>query len=197
MGSLYSAEPTWLHRWPAGAKLSVLLLWGIAQLGVDSLWLLACSAMLLGLVLASLGAATLAARKLLWAVLVTGLLLLAFHAAMGQAALGATAALRLASAAFLGVALSATTAPMGLLAVLERVLSPLQRVGVRTERLALHMGLMLRFTEHFFVVWKRLDDAHRVRTGATGGLRLLAPLTIHMLTSARRVADALQVRTGD
>jgi biotin transport system permease protein len=56
---------------------------------------------------------------------------------------------------------------------------------------------MLRFTEHFFVLWKRLDDAHRLRTGRAGGLRLLAPLTIQMLISARRVADTLELRMGE
>jgi biotin transport system permease protein len=73
----------------------------------------------------------------------------------------------------------------------------LQRIGIKTERLALQLAMMLRFTEHFFVVWKRLDDAHRLRTGKAGGLRLLAPLTIHMLTSARRVADTLEMRMGE
>jgi biotin transport system permease protein len=56
---------------------------------------------------------------------------------------------------------------------------------------------MLRFIEHFFVVWKRLDDSHRLRTGKAGGLRLLAPLTIQMLQAAKRVADTLAVRLGD
>jgi biotin transport system permease protein len=84
-----------------------------------------------------------------------------------------------------------------LLSVLEYLLSPLKAVGVRTDRIAQQLGLMLRFTEHFFVVWKRLDDAHRVRTGKAGGLRLLAPLTIQMLLSARRVADALEMRLKD
>jgi len=36
-----------------------------------------------------------------------------------------------------------------------------------------------------------------VRTGKAGGLRLLAPLTIHMLNSARRVADTLEMRLGE
>jgi biotin transport system permease protein len=56
---------------------------------------------------------------------------------------------------------------------------------------------MLRFIEHFFAVWKRLDDSHRLRTGKGGGLRLLAPLTIQMLQTARRVADTLDVRLGE
>jgi biotin transport system permease protein len=77
------------------------------------------------------------------------------------------------------------------------VLSPLQRLGFRTERLALQLAMMLRFTEHFFVLWKRLDDGHRLRTGRSGGLRLLAPLTIQMLVAARRVADTLELRMGE
>jgi biotin transport system permease protein len=47
------------------------------------------------------------------------------------------------------------------------------------------------------VVWKRLDDAHRIRTGKAGGLRILAPLTIQMLVSARRAADTLELRLGE
>jgi biotin transport system permease protein len=67
-------------------------------------------------------------------------------------------------------------------------------VGVATDQLALQLALMLRFTEHFFMMWRRLDEAHRLRTGKSGGFKILAPLTIQMLLAARRVADALQLR---
>jgi biotin transport system permease protein len=43
-------------------------------------------------------------------------------------------------------------------------------------------------------VWRRLDDAHRLRTGQAGGFKILAPLTIQMLIAARRVADTLHMR---
>ena len=78
----------------------------------------------------------------------------------------------------------------------ERWLWPLRSLGVRVDRLALMLALMLRFVEHFFVLWQRLDDAHRVRTGRSGGWRLLAPLTIQMLQAANRVADTLELRLG-
>ena len=116
---------------------------------------------------------------------------------MQQPLLGLVSALRLFSASLLGIALTLTTRSRDLLDVFERLLSPLQRVGIRTERLALQLAMMLRFTEHFFVVWKRLDDAHRIRTGKAGGLRILAPLTIKMLMSARRAADTLELRLGE
>ena len=44
--------------------------------------------------------------------------------------------------------------------------------------------------------WKRLDAAYRLRTGKPGGFRLLAPLSIQMLQTAKRVGDALFARLG-
>jgi biotin transport system permease protein len=89
-----------------------------------------------------------------------------------------------------------TTRPSDLVEVLEWLLAPLARLGIPTERVAMQLALMLRFTEHFFVQWKKLDEAYRLRTGKSGGLRLIAPLTIHMLQATRRVADALWARLG-
>ena len=105
-------------------------------------------------------------------------------------------ALRLACASTLGVALTVTTRPTDLLQVLDTLLAPLARLGVQPQRVSLQLALMLRFTEHFFTQWKKLDDAHRLRTGRAGGLRLIAPLTVQMLQSARRVADAIDARLG-
>jgi biotin transport system permease protein len=115
---------------------------------------------------------------------------------MGQPMVGVASGLRLLSASLLGVMLTLTTSTHALLAVMEAMLSPLKPLGVRVDRWALQLAMMLRFTEHFFVVWRRLDDAHRVRTGRPGSIRLLAPLTIQMLLSARRVADTLELRLG-
>lgn len=155
------------------------------------------SALACSLLFASLGRATYPAFKLVRAVLLAGLLIMVFHAYMHQPVLGMVSALRLFSASLLGIALTLTTRSRDLLSVFESLLSPLQRVGIKTERLALQLAMMLRFTEHFFVVWKRLDDAHRIRTGKAGGLTILAPLTIKMLVSARRVADTLELRLGE
>lgn len=197
MGSLYSEHLTWLHRVPAGVKLIFFAVLGSVQFLLDSGAVLGISALICGLLFASLGRATYPARKLVLSVLLAGLLIMAFHSWMQQPMLGLVSALRLFSAALLGISLTLTTRSRDLLSVFERLLSPLQRVGIRTERLALQLAMMLRFTEHFFVVWKRLDDAHRIRTGKAGGLKILAPLTIKMLISARHVADALELRLGE
>ena len=197
MGSLYSEHLTWLHRIPAAIKLLFFAVLGTAQFLLQGHTVLIISAVACGLMFASLGRATLSTRKLVTSVLLAGLLIMGFHTYMEQPLVGMVSALRLFSAALLGIALTLTTRTRDLLDVFERLLSPLQRVGIRTERLSLQLAMMLRFTEHFFVVWKRLDDAHRIRTGKAGGMRILAPLTIKMLTSAQKAADTLEIRLGE
>ena len=197
MGSLYSEHRTWLHSVPAGWKLFLFALLSTLQYGVDNLTVLGLCTALCCVLFASLGRAVAPARKLLLSLLLACALILVFHSFMHQVQVGVVSTLRLLSASLLGIALTLTTRSGDLLNVLELLLSPLQRLGVKTERLALLLAMMLRFTEHFFVVWKRLDDAHRARTGKAGGLRLLAPLTIHMLVSARRLADTLELRLGE
>lgn len=197
MGSLYSLHRTWLHAVPAAVKLLLFVVLGTAQYFFQNQAVLLASALLCGLLFASLGRAVYPARKLVVSLVIAGLLLLGFHAYMGHPELGVVSGLRLLSASLLGIALTLTTHSSELLTVFERLLHPLQRLGLRTERFALQLAMMLRFTEHFFVLWKRLDDAHRVRTGKPGGLRLLAPLTIQMLQAARRVADTLELRLGE
>lgn len=196
MHSLYSEESTWLHHIPAGWKLGSL-----ALLGTGLFWLtdwrplLVCG-LVCALLLYSLGRAGRGHGRLWRSLFIAGTLITAFHAYFQQAELGVATALRLWCSASLGIMLTLTTRYSDLLAVLERLLMPLQRWGVRPERLALHLALMLRFTEHFFLQWKRLDDAYRARSGRSGGWRLLAPMTIQMLQTARRVADALYTRLG-
>lgn len=197
MGSLYSEHQTWLHRVSAAIKLIFFAVLGPALFLLDGPIAHAVSSLGCCMLFASLGRAIRPARRLVISVIVAGLLILAFHTWMHQATLGMVSALRLLSASLLGIALTLTTRSRDLLSVFERLLSPLQRLGVRTERIALQLAMMLRFTEHFFVVWKRLDDAHRVRTGKAGGFKILAPLTIKMLISARHVADALELRLGE
>ena len=155
---------------------------GIALFNIQPLWALAAVAALCAGVLVSLGPATQPARRLLVAVLVAALLVAGFHVWMGTWQLG--------------VALTVTTRTGDVVAVLEWLLQPLRPLGVDPERLSLQLGLMLRFTEHFFIQWGKLDDAYRLRTGRGGGWRLVAPLAVHMLQTARRVADALFVRLG-
>lgn len=194
MQSLYSDHSTWLHRVPAWSKLlSVVLLSAGLFVTEQLLWLSATTVICL-LIFASLGRITIRVKPMLVGVAVASVLLAGFHLFQRHPELAAITVMRLFSATSIGFALTLTTRPTDLLHVFERLLAPLRRVGLNAEQFALQIALMLRFTEHFFVQWRRLDDAHRLRTGKAGGFKILAPLTIQMLVAARRVADALHVR---
>ena len=196
MRSLYLQERTWLHAVRASAKLAVLAAGGTALALVDlPLWLGAALAVVL-LVFLSLGRAALRHTAMLRGVLIACGLIVLFQCFLGKPWLGVVTALRLTSAALLALMLTLTTRFEDLLSVLEKVLNPLRIFGVPVDRIALGLGLLLRFTEDFHAQWQRLDDAYRARTGRAGGLRLLAPLTIRALTTAERVADALAARLG-
>jgi biotin transport system permease protein len=194
MGSLYSDHPTWLHGVPAGVKLAFLALLGTGVFLTHELSVLLGNAACCVMIFASLGKATARAKPLLIGLVVASVLIGLFHLYMEQAMVGAVSVLRLLSTTLMGIALTLTTRYTDLLGVLEWLLAPTRLVGVQPERLSLQVALMLRFTENFFIVWRRLDDAHRLRTGKAGGFKILAPLTIHMLIAARRVADTLHVR---
>lgn len=194
MKSFYSEHPTWLHRIPASAKLFGLLVLSVVLFNVNDLqtllWLTLCTLVMF----VSLGRCVVAAKGLLIGMAVASVLIMGFHLYMDQWQLGSVSVLRLFSATLLGIALTLSTRQTDLLIVFEALFSPLQRVGVRPQQLALQLALMLRFTEHFFMLWRKLDEAHRLRTGQPGGFKILAPLTIQMLMTARRVADTLDVR---
>lgn len=196
MGSLYSELPTWLHRIHPGIKLLCMALLGSLLFTIQTpLWIGLCTALCL-LLWISLGRATRIARKLMISVVIAAIMVALFHCWMGNYALAAVSSLRLVCASLLGVMLTVSTHPSQLLHILECLLSPLAKIGFPAQRFALQLALMLRFIEHFFVQWQRLDEAHRLRTGKAGGVRILAPLSIQMLQTAQRVADALFARLG-
>ena len=194
MQSLYSDQTTWLHRVPAWAKLLCVALLSAGLFVTEQFQLLLVASVVCLLIFASLGRVTIRVKPMLVGVAVASALLAGFHLYQHHPELAVITVMRLVSATLMGLALTLTTRPTDLLHVFERVLSPLRRVGLNTEQFALQIALMLRFTEHFFMQWRRLDDAYRLRTGKAGGFKILAPLTIQMLVAARRVADALHVR---
>jgi biotin transport system permease protein len=194
MQSIYSEQRTWLHALSAGWKLCAVLCLGVGVYATQHLWWLGLACVSCILVYASLGRVGWRARRLLMPLLLACWLVVGFHAYWQHIELGIVSALRMLSISLMGVAFTLTTSSAALLHTLEWVMQPLTLFGIQTHRIALQLALMLRFIEHFFMVWQQLDDAHKIRTGKSGGLRLLAPLTLHMLQSAQRVADTLTLR---
>ncbi|MBU3649701.1 MAG: energy-coupling factor transporter transmembrane protein EcfT [Limnohabitans sp.] len=196
MISLYADTPTWLHRRSAGSKMLAIALASMGLSAGDAILYLSLGLAICLSLLLSIAPALRGARRLLMPALIAAGLVMAFHAVVGDPAQGLKATLRLLALAALGIIFVLTTRPSDVLVTVEGILQPLRRLGVNPERLSLQIGLVLRFTELFFALWQRLDEAHRLRTGKSGGVRLLAPLVIQVLRRSERVADALWVRIG-
>lgn len=196
MRSLYLEPRRWLHAVPAWIKLAVLSVSGVVLFACPALWVAGKAAALAALLLVTLGAPAWRAIPAKRGLAVAILLVVLANGALGAWRDGLAAALRLFALTAAGLALVMTTRFDDLLGAVTALLEPLRRVGLRPERLALGFGLMLRFVEVFFVQWQRLDDAHRMRTGRAGGLRLLPPLVLHVLAASERVGDALAARLG-
>ncbi|MBS0344127.1 MAG: energy-coupling factor transporter transmembrane protein EcfT [Proteobacteria bacterium] len=196
MRSLYLDRRTWLHDVPAWIKLAVLSTFGTGLVLIASPRLLSLTCALAVAVFWSLGPQAWRRSRAMVGLAIACSLIVGTHALLGTPMLGLTSALRILTTAVLALVLTLTTRFEDLLETLETVLRPLNHVGVPAERIALGLGLTLRFAENFYVQWQRLDDAYVLRSGSHGGICLLAPLAIRTLQTAERVADALMARLG-
>ena len=168
MQSLYLEQRTWLHAWRPGLKLLFVAAMGTALFLTNQAIILLPAVVICAGVFLSLGPVAPGVRRLLVSVLIGASFVAGFHVAMGQAALGIASAARLIAMALLGVSLTLTTRHTELLEVFEWLLAPLARLGVPVNRLSLLLALMMRFTEHFFLQWKRLDCWRRPKTEPLG-----------------------------
>lgn len=95
------------------------------------------------------------------------------------------------------VLLTYTTSPVALTDAIERLLSPLQKIGVPTHEFAMMMTIALRFIPTLIEETEKIINAQKAR-GAdfeTGSLikrtRALVPILIPLFVSAFRRADEL------
>lgn len=197
MLSLYVPGNSLLHRLPAGWKLGGLCLAGLlVYLLAQPVWLLAAAA-LAALLLWRSGAGW----RRIWrqgrALLCLILLLCAFMAIFDSPARAGVAALRVGTVCMLGMAVTFTTRSGDLLQVVERVLQPLQRLGwVDAGRVALAIGLVLRFVPEILRQYGELREAQQARGLKARGLALLVPLIVRTLRRAEEISDAIDARDG-
>jgi len=103
-----------------------------------------------------------------------------------------------------GTLLTLTTSPSALVTALERLLHPLQRLGVPTQAIALMVSLALRFVPTILAELECLLTAQKARGAdiATGSLRsrfeatttLVLPLIVGTFRRADELADAMEAR---
>ncbi|HEY4605411.1 MAG TPA: energy-coupling factor transporter transmembrane protein EcfT [Blastococcus sp.] len=198
MLSLYVPGTSSVHRAPAGLKLAVLAMLGVAVFTTARLELVAAA---LVLVLAAALAARLPIRVLtsqvrpLWIWLVA---LFGFHLLVTGPLVGAVAVLRLLTLVVAAAVVTATTRVTALVAVIERLASPLRVFGVRPARIGLVIAMTLRFIPLVADRAARIREAQAARGDDRLRLVLVVPLLVQVLQMATTVGEALDARgAGD
>jgi biotin transport system permease protein len=195
--ALYRPGTSALHRLPAGVKLLALI--AIALL--ISLWphtgasLAIAAALVVGLYVLALFPPTVLLHQLWlarWIVLlmvVTQLIFLTPWDALVNT-------VRVVAIVLLAGLLTLTTRSEDLLAAIETGLTPLARLGVDAQRVALTLSLAIAMLPVVAGIASRVRDAQRAR-GVRLGFRAVVPILVLALRHADDVADALSARGAD
>lgn len=197
MTGWYVPGSSWLHRAPAGAKLLALAAGTTALVAVRTPLAVAAGALvvLLAALTTGLGGRALAAQvwPLRW--LVAVLVPFQVWTAGPRAALVVVGTLVVAVAAAGLVTL--TTRVSAMLEALTGLLSPLRRLGVEPDRVALLLALAVRTVPVLTATAEEVRDARRAR-GLERSLRaLLVPLAVRSVRHADRLGEALAARGVD
>jgi biotin transport system permease protein len=192
--SLYIAQPSWLHRLPAGLKLLVLLVASLALLPVSNPWALTWGCAVAVGVYASLGRAgverLIGLRSILLLVLGLGLfqaLVMNWHVAWLSVA-------RLIVMIMIADLVSATTPMQDMMRVIRPCLTPLRLFGLNPDRLSLAVALVIRFIPSLLAQWQAQSAAWRARTNKSAGVRLLVPFMSLTMSRTEKIAEALIAR---
>lgn len=197
MEPLYTDGRSALHRAPAGAKLAILVAAGMALFAVHRLDVLGAACVVSALLVASSGASA----RTVWGHLRALVPVLAVVAAFSWYFEGPSRAaemlLRVGTLVGLALAVTLTTRTTALIAVCERVLRPLEKLGwIDAGRVALALALTLRFIPEIWRNYQDIREAQAARGLGRNALALAVPLLVRTLKRADEVADAIDARGG-
>lgn len=195
IGSLYIEGDSRLHRQPAGRKLLALFAAGIGLFVVQSPAVLAAVAVAAGLVLATVGPPLRLLLRQLTGVAVVLAAIFAANVAFVDTATAFAVLFRLAALVLLALTVTMTTRTSDMLAVVERVLRPLERVGlVDAARVSLAVSLTIRFVPEIFARYREIRDAQAARGLGGSPVAIIVPLVVRTLKSAEEIAAAIDAR---
>lgn len=197
MISLTSPVRTRAHGWPAGVKLAALCLVSTGLFLTASL-AVQLAALAVVLVLYALPGPVFlrAGLRSLRMVLPFVVVLLIWHALIGELRSGVLVVLRMVVLVALANLLTMTTALEDLVALMSHLLAPLRRLGLSTRPLELAIPLVLRFTPVLVARGGMLVEAWRARSRRRPGWRLVLPMMLLALDDADHVGEALRARGG-
>lgn len=197
MLTLTSPRETGLHRWPAGVKLAALCLFTLVMFRQSTPLTLAAVAggVAIGHLALGRDIAVEGLRHLrpLWPFAVVVVL---WHLLTGDVQGGMAVLLRMGAAVAAANLVTMTTRLSDMLAVLLWLLSPLSRLGLPGDRVALAIALVIRFIPVLSDRIALIRGAWKARSARPPGWRLLVPAALAALDEAEQVAMSLRARGG-
>lgn len=191
---VYQPGHSVLHRLPVGVKLGGLAVLSLSIVLVRSMpasWVFLAIALLLALVGRVRLATLLRAARLV-------LLMAVFIAALQWVWYGRDKAIEtvvdLLALSLAAVVVSATTPVNEMLDAFIRWISPLRRVGVDPDRVALTIGLAIQALPGTIALALETRDAARARGLGRHPRAYLTPFVIRVVARARETGDALHAR---
>lgn len=188
---------TWAHDVPAGWKLAGLALLSAILFPIDNLLIL--SAAMLAVIALHLVTGLDVSRYALWMmkpIVIFAAIIAIYHFAIWDIAAGTAIVLRMLLLVGLANFVTMTTALDSMIAVVEWLLQPLQRLGVNTRAVGLAFAMVVRFTPALVQKGSALIESWRARSAKRPGWRLTIPLCLLALDDAEHVSEALRARGG-
>ena len=195
IAGLYRAGGSPLHRMGARRKLLALLGAGTLVFAIPSLW---PAAGVLALVLALYGVAGFGPRLVLRQLRPVAVVLAVLFAAQLWLATPDEAALvvlRFAALILAAGLVTLTTRTADLVAVIERGLSPLSRLGLDVAKVSLAISLTIRFIPTIGQIAADVREAQVARGRRPSPLTLVVPVIIRLLKMADEIAEAIDARS--
>ena len=195
-GSLYVPGHSWLHRLPAGVKLALLAVLGAGLMWLSDLIALQLALLVLIFLLAQAGVGAAQVWRQIRPMIVLLALLAIYTSLMQTPAEALEMTLRLLSLMLSGVLVTLTTPLAAMMEVLERLLKPLEKLGLlKADRVALAFGLTLRLIPELSLQWNEIREAQAARGLRTSVLTLGVPMLMRTLRRAEEIAEAIDARS--
>ena len=193
----YLAHPTWLHRVPAGVKLSLVAVASLAVLPVaDPLALLAALGLTF-LVYASLGRQAVSRLTLLRPLLPFFVLIGALQVWFESWPAAIASTTRILLMILVASLVTLTTTMQAMVGTLQPLMRPLRLAGINPRAPALAVALVIRFVPVLLASWQEREEAWRARTGRRASIRLIPAFVAETLRMADQIAEALDARGFD
>lgn len=184
-----------LHRLGAGAKLAGLAAAGAGLFLVSSPLVLGAALAVAAMLYLTAGMTPGTALRRIAPTLYSSALLMAFNLVFLPPAEVLVLALRILTLVFAAAAVTATTRLEAMMAAVNRLMRPFERLGLlRPGDAGLTVGLCLRFVPEILARYHALAEAHRARGIKLRPLTMIGPLIILTLRQADDIAAAIDAR---